>query len=97
VNLAHEPQWQAVVAKLRAALRAQFSGDHEPPQRSAVAPVAAARRRVREQTVLAEWAFPVGGDGAVDAGQTGGPLALGAFSGFFAALSAEPGATSHGP
>jgi hypothetical protein len=32
VNLAHEPQWASVVAKLRAALRAQFSGDHEPPQ-----------------------------------------------------------------
>jgi hypothetical protein len=32
VNLAADPQYAKVVAKLRAALRAQFRGDHEPPQ-----------------------------------------------------------------
>jgi iduronate 2-sulfatase len=32
VNLAAEPQYAGVVARLAAALRAQFQGDHEPPQ-----------------------------------------------------------------
>ena len=32
VNLAHEPQYAAVVKNLTAALRRQFNGDREPPQ-----------------------------------------------------------------
>ena len=37
VNLAHEPQWASVVTRLRAVLRVQFKGDHEPPQQQAAA------------------------------------------------------------